>query len=267
MNDFFLKKTANELRLKILDMAVKKSKGHIGGTFSCLDILVYLYYSKFLNITKNNISKHNRDRLILSKGHACLALYLIFENLGFMSKEKLDSYGENNGLGAQLDINIPGVDWNTGSLGHAIGVMSGFSIGNKKNKYIAIVGDAEMDEGSIWEALVFAGENKLSNVIVVVDRNRLSVTEKLDDVGIYRNFMKIIASLGWNGYEINGHDFHEIDSTFKKIRANKKPSIILANTIKGKGVSFMENSISWHHGIPNEYEYKIARNDLLRGFE
>jgi len=261
------KSKAAELRLKILNLAVKKSKGHLGGTFSCLDLMVYLFYSNFLNISKKNHNNKKRNKFILSKGHACIAQYLILNDLKIISKKTLNSYGSDGGLGAQLDINTPGVDWNTGSLGHSLGVISGMaaSSDNPHKKFVTIVGDAEMDEGSVWEALAFCGEKKLSNVVVIIDRNRLSVTDTLEDVGIFRDFHNIVNSLGWNSYEINGHDFIEMEKVFKKIKVSKKPVIILANTIKGKGISFMENSIKWHHAIPTNEEYKLAEKELRNG--
>ena len=266
MNTSELINISNKIKLEVLELAVLKGKGHLGGTYSCLDLLVALYYGDVLNINANNFEGNERDRFILSKGHACLALYVILEDLGIITKDVLNSYGENGGLGAQLDISVPGVDWNTGSLGHALGVVSGIAMASKMNHKnfhaYTILGDAEMAEGSVWEAIAFAGDHCISNVIGIIDRNRLSVTEVLEDDGIFRNYAAIVESLGWVALEINGHDYEEILEALNKAKNNKKPTMILANTVKGKGVSFMENSLKWHHSIPSSKELEIARIEL-----
>lgn len=266
MDKLSLARISNKIKLDVLELAVLKGKAHLGGTFSCVDLLVSLYYGKILKINPTQPLWENRDRFILSKGHACLALYVILQDLGFITKKQLNTYGENGGLGAQLDVSIPGVDWNTGSLGHALGVISGIALSSKidKNSFYAftILGDAEMSEGSIWEAISFAGDKNISNLICVIDRNRLSVTEILENDGIFRNFQSTLNNLGWDALEINGHDFDEIFTAFEKAKNNKKPTMILANTIKGKGISFMENSLKWHHGIPTNEELQIARREL-----
>ena len=266
MNTSELINISNKFKLEVLELAVLKGKGHLGGTYSCLDLLVALYYGDVLNINANNFEGNQRDRFILSKGHACLALYVILEDLGIITKDVLNSYGENGGLGAQLDISVPGVDWNTGSLGHALGVVSGIAMASKMNNKnfhaYTILGDAEMAEGSVWEAIAFAGDHCISNVIGIIDRNRLSVTEVLEDDGIFRNYAAIVESLGWVALEINGHDYEEILEALNKAKNNKKPTMILANTVKGKGVSFMENSLKWHHSIPSSKELEIARIEL-----
>ena len=266
MNTSELINISNKIKLEVLELAVLKGKGHLGGTYSCLDLLVALYYGDVLNINLNNFEGNERDRFILSKGHACLALYVILEDLGIITKDALNSYGDNGGLGAQLDISVPGVDWNTGSLGHALGVVSGIAMASKMNNKsfhaYTILGDAEMSEGSVWEAIAFAGDHCISNVIGIIDRNRLSVTEVLEDDGIFRNYAAIVESLGWVALEINGHDYEEILEALNKAKNNKKPTMILANTVKGKGVSFMENSLKWHHSIPSSKELEIARIEL-----
>jgi transketolase len=266
MDDIKLNSISRKVKVKVLELATSKGKGHLGGTFSCLDLLVALYYDNHLSIDPQNSLWENRDRFILSKGHACLALYIILEDLGFLSADELQSYGENGGLGAQLDTSVKGVDWNTGSLGHALGVASGMAMASKidNRNYFAwtMLGDAEMSEGSVWEAICYAGDKKINNLICIVDRNRLSVTEILENDGIFRNFESTLNNLGWNSIEINGHNFNEISIAFQNAKASQKPTMILANTIKGKGVSFMENNLKWHHGVPSEDELKIARFEL-----
>lgn len=261
-----LEQKARNIRLEALDYTVKKKRGHLGGTFSCVDILVSLYYGDLLKIDPHNPSWPDRDRFILSKGHACLGLYSILVDLGFISRNKLESYGENGGLGGQLDISIPGVDWNTGSLGHALGVCAGIALGsklsNKRYYAITLLGDAECSEGSIWEALIFAGQHKLNNLIGIIDRNRMSVTDVLDDNSFYAKFSLIIPSLGWKYVEINGHSFPDIINAITSAKQSDIPTLIVANTIKGKGVSFMENDPQWHHAVPGEAQLKLARQEL-----
>jgi len=256
---------AKFIRLRALEKTVEKNRGHLGGTYSCTDLLVALYY-EVLNIGPRNPKLDYRDRFILSKGHACLALYAILVDVGFIKEDVLNTYGNNGGLGVQLDVSIPGVDWNTGSLGHALGVTSGMALAAKldnKNYFAySILGDAEFDEGSIWEAIAFASDHNLNNLICIVDRNRLSVTEVLEDNAIFRNLGSIMESFGWHYQEIDGHSFPEILEALENAQLSDRPSLILANTVKGKGVSFMENGLKWHHSVPTKEEYEIAKKEL-----
>jgi transketolase len=261
-----LEAKARRIRLAALEYTVAKGKGHLGGTYSCTDLLVALYYGGILRVDPKNPRKPDRDRFILSKGHACLALYSILIDLGFLPPETMATYGEDGGLGAQLDTSIPGVDWNTGSLGHAMGVTSGMALAARMDKRdniaVSILGDAEVAEGSIWEAIAFASDLGLSNLVTIIDRNRLSVTEVMEDDAIFRNFRPKMESFGWRCLEINGHSYPEIMDAFKTVRTGGRPTMILANTIKGKGVSFMENVLKWHHTVPTQKELEIARREL-----
>jgi transketolase len=204
----------------------------------------------------------------LSKGHACLAYYSILRQLGEISDEKFYSFATNSGLGAQLDTSIPGVDWNTGSLGHSIGICAGLSLAStlddKNGKAVTLIGDSELSEGSTWEAIAFCGDNKLSNVIVIVDRNRLSVTTRIDLDSIYKGLEQKIRLFDWNFIEIDGHSHDEIANSLNVAFNSKKPTMILANTIKGKGVPFMENNITWHHKKPSILELEVAKKELLK---
>lgn len=260
-----LKSIAKQIRLSALEQTVTKKKGHLGGTFSCVDILVTLYYST-MRIDPQNPKWSGRDRFILSKGHACLALYPILADLGFITKATVDSYGTNGGLGGQLDINTPGIEWNTGSLGHALGVATGMALSARLDKLdyhiFVVVGDGECAEGSIWEAVMFAGQHGLSNITCLVDRNRLSVTTALDDDSFFRNLETVLPAFGWAYEEIDGHNIDELVDKLSLSRQSTKPRFIIANTLKGKGVSFMENEAKWHHSVPSEVELKIAREEL-----
>ncbi len=263
----FLKNKARWIRLQVLESINRAGKGHIGGTFSCVDILTALYYGKFISNAKS--LKQNRDKLILSKGHSCLALYAILWDLGVISKNKYLSYGKDGGLGGQLDVNTAGVDFNTGSLGHAIGVGCGMALAlkktKKKNFAYVLLGDAELFEGSIWEAIIFASEMKVNNLICIIDRNRFMVTDSIEDGSIYKDLKIKITKFGWDFFEIDGHNIGEIINTLKIVRNSEKPVMILANTIKGKGVSFMEGSVGWYTQTPSAEEFLRAKRELTRG--
>ena len=264
-----LEKKANRVRLETLETIYKSGKGHIGSTFSCCELLVALYFGKVLNFNLKRIKDKNRDRFILSKGHACLALYAIFRDLRIISQKKFLSYGKDGGLGGQLDVNIPGVDFNTGSLGHSIGVGEGMTLAGKLDNLnytvYTLIGDSELYEGSCWEAIIFAGDQKINNLVVIIDRNRFMVTDKLEDNAIYKELDVKIKKMGWDYFEIdNGHDFKQIIPTLKKATSSKKPAMVIANTIKGKGISFMENGLGWYTQVPSKEEYEKAKEELLK---
>lgn len=262
-----LEKKAQWVRLEVLKAAVKSGKAHIGGTFSAVELLVVLYYGNVLKFKIDDPSWKNRDRFFLSKGHACTALYAIFRDLGIISNSLYATYGKNRGLGGQLEITIPGIDFNTGSIGHSVGVCAGVALAAKldgKNyKAYTIIGDSELYEGSIWEAIIFASEHKLNNLIVIIDRNRLMVTDEIDDTGLYKDFKKKILAFGWSYFEADGHNFSSLISTLIKVRKAKNPTLIVANTVKGKGVSFMENNIKWHNANLSDDEIKRAKEEIL----
>lgn len=266
-----LQRKAQKVRYEVLESVERAGKGHLGGTFSCIEILVVLYYGGVLRIDVNNPALGGRDRFILSKGHACLAIYSIFRDLGVISNQDFQSYGKDGGLGGQLDINMPGVDFNTGSLGHSIGVAVGMAISAKKNKQnckvFTLIGDSELYEGSLWEAIIFASEQKLNNLICVIDRNRLMVTDVIDEGGVYLNFKEKIESFGWSYIEVDGHDLDKLAVVFKIARIANKPTMILANTIKGKGVSFMENDLIWHHRVPSKEQFILAKKEITSDFK
>jgi transketolase len=262
-----LSETAKHVRIHALESVVKVGRGHLGGAFSCIEILVALYYSGFLKIDPSNPRAQNRDYFLMGKGHACISLYPILADLGFIGEAELETYGKNGGLlGGQLDVNLPGVEYNTGSLGHVLGICAGIAKGltmsGQDNRAIALVGDAEMEEGAIWEAIFFAAEHGLSNLACIIDRNKLSVTRMIDDEILFKNFADKIRFMGWDCHVINGHDFTELFAVFEKIETADKPTMVLANTIKGKGVSFMENELKWHHSVPSEKEVHAAQLEL-----
>lgn len=264
-----LEKKARWVRRVVLESIASSGKGHIGGTYSCTDLLVALYYAGILRVDPKNPKWNDRDRLLVGKGHACLALYAIFMDLGFISRERFAQYGQDGGLGGQLDVSVPGVEYNTGSLGHVLGIAAGMALAAKLDvksyRAYALMGDAECYEGSVWEALMFAGQHKLDKLVGIIDRNRLSVTDVLDDDSFFKDFKAKITTFDWDCHEINGHSFSEILAVFKEAKNARRPVMIIANTIKGKGISFMENGIKWHHGVPSESELELARKELSLG--
>ena len=246
---------------------MRAGKGHLGGSFSCVELIVSLYHGKFIRIDPKEPRNLNRDYFIMGKGHACLALYPILLDLGFISKERYSEYGKNGStLGGQLDVTIPGVEYNTGSLGHALGICAGIAkasqMDGRDSRAIALIGDAECDEGAIWEAIFFAAEHKLNNLVCIIDRNRLSVTKVIESGVLFREFEKKMNLFEWDCHVIDGHDYEQIFEALERAAGATKPTMILANTIKGKGVSFMENEVKWHHSIPTQKEVEIARQEL-----
>ncbi len=261
-----LERRSKWVRLHVFESAVRAKKGHLGGTFSCTDLLVALYYGGIMKFDPKNLKWTERDRFLIGKGHACLALFHIWENLGMLDGSELANYGANGGLGGQLDMSIPGAEHNTGSLGHVIGIGAGLAMAAKldgrHSKTFAMIGDAECDEGSIWESIMFASEHGLSNLICIVDRNRLSVTDVVEDDRGSGKLEDKLRTCKWDCRVIDGHSFDAILGAFSNLDALDKPLMIIADTVKGKGVSFMENGIKWHHSIPTKEETLIARAEL-----
>ena len=264
----FLEDKSFWLRKSVLQSA-QKSGGrgaHLGGTMSCIDILTYLYFGKVLKFNPKKPKAPNRDRLLVGKGHAHLALFHIWSNLGFFKRKKLEEYGKNgSSLGVQLDMFIPGSEYNTGSLGHAVGIGTGVGLKSKidKNKFkiYCLLGDGECESGSIWESVLCASRLKIKDLIVIVDMNKFSefqILSSKSDLELKKKF----KSYDWNVEIINGHSFNEMEKVFKKKYHNDYPTAIIANTIKGKGVSFMENNVEWHHQAPNPKQFKKALSEF-----
>ncbi|MBI2870514.1 MAG: transketolase [Candidatus Omnitrophica bacterium] len=262
-----LEEKARRVRLSVLESIVASGKGHIGGTYSCTDLLVALYYAGILRFNFRDPRWPDRDRFLIGKGHACLALYSIFTDLGLLPDARFDTYGQDGGLGGQLDTSIPGVEYNTGSYGHVLGIAAGIALAAKMDqkslRAYALMGDAEMYEGSVWEAIVFAGHHKLDRLVGIIDRNRLSTTDMLDDDSFFKDFKEKMRSFDWDCHEFNGHSFPEILDVFDRIRNALRPVMLIAHTVKGKGISFMENGIKWHHGVPTATEAERARRELV----
>ncbi len=244
-------KYSSGMRKLIFDVYLKRG-GHLSTSFSCIEILVSLHYGNFVKISKNNYKNKNRNTFVLSKGHADLAYYTLMFNLGLISKKIL--YNKTNSeiflLGGHVDHKIPGVELTTGSLGHGLSFSAGISLAVKKNnknyKQYVLLGDAECSEGSVWEAALFASYHKLGNLIAIIDRNNIGALDYLKNFTSLEPFKKKWESFGWSVQEVNGHSITQLLESYKKCENSKKPNIIIANTIKGKGIKLLENSPIWH---------------------
>ena len=242
--------------------------GHPGGSLSIADILTVLYF-KEMNIDEKEPKLENRDRLILSKGHCSPALYSVLANRGFFEAEKIKTFRKLDGmLEGHPDMKkVPGVDMSSGSLGQGLSVADGMAIAAKMDKkdlrIYCICGDGEIEEGQIWEAAMTASHYKLDNLCVIVDNNGLQIDGEVKDVMSIYPIDEKFKSFGFEAINIDGHNIEEIIEALEKAKTIKgKPTVIVAKTIKGKGVSFMENNVAWHGKAPNEEEYKIALSDL-----
>jgi transketolase len=249
-----------KLIYRIVELSSKAKEGHIPSALSILDI-IWVIYNNFtnLNLIKNKSNK--RDFVILSKGHGCLAQYVVLENKNFFSKNSLDTFCEyNSNFGGHPDSNkIKGIECSTGSLGHGLPFAAGIAYGNKllkiNSKIICIIGDGECNEGSIWETFLIASHHKLNNLICIVDKNK-STDRALKIDNLFAKF----NSFGWGCVEINGHSQSEIKKAL--LKRSKKPLAIIANTIKGKGIKFMENNPEWHHKNVDSHLLQKIRSKL-----
>jgi len=265
----YLLKKANWVRNKVLEMAVKAGAGHIAPSFSCVDILVALYYGKILHVNPRNPKWPGRDRFILSKGQAAVALYAVLAGCGFFPISELMKFTQKGSrLGGHTEDTIPGVEAFTGSLGHGLPIAAGMALAAKmdKKKHICVtlLGDGECHEGSVWEAAMFASHHRLNNLIAIIDNNGLSATDFLKSYLDLVPLKEKWESFGWETRVVDGHSFEELLEVLNGIgsRQSVKPLAIIAVTIKGKGVSFMENCPIWHYRIPVGRELKIARKEL-----
>ncbi|MBE7711455.1 MAG: transketolase [Cyanobacteria bacterium SIG31] len=265
-----LKKSALNVRRNILKMIHSAKSGHPGGSLSGADILTVLYL-KCLNIPKDwDLSNEyeNRDRFILSKGHASPLLYSVLAEKGLISEDELITFRK---YGSKLQGHpargyVAGVEASTGSLGQGLslgcGIAMGLKLDNNNAKVVVYLGDGELQEGSCWEAFMQAGHRSLDNLIAIIDRNKLQIDGCTEDVMSLGDVAMKIKEFGWETAEINGHDINEIYETIEKAKKSQKPYAIIANTIKGKGVSFMENQAGWHGKAPNDEQLAQALEEL-----
>ncbi len=265
-----LQDSAKEVRRNIVKMIHNAKSGHPGGSLSGADILTVLY-EKCLNIPSdwdNNPDFDKRDRFILSKGHASPLLYAILAQHGIIDKAELMTFRKINSRlqGHPAHGYIQGVETSTGSLGQGLSVGCGIALGLRLNdnpaKVVVYLGDGELQEGSCWEAFMQAAHRNLNNLIAIVDRNKLQIDGCTEDVMALGNVADKIKSFGWNTLEIDGHNIEEIYNAIKKAKLSEKPFAIIANTIKGKGISFMENQAGWHGKAPNDEQLELALKEL-----
>ncbi len=264
-----LKRRANWVRKKILEMIIIAGAGHIAPSFSCIEILVALYYGGILRINPKNPKWKERDRFILSKGHASVALYALLADLGFFPISDLNGFAkEGSYLGVHAEDTTPGIEASTGSLGHGLSIGAGLALAAKidKKRYITVVllGDGECHEGSVWEAAIFAAHRHLNNLVAIVDYNRLSATDFLKNYLQVEPLEKKWEAFGWEVAVVNGHSFKSLLSVLNIIRSrpSPKPLAIIASTTKGKGISFMENNAIWHYRVPVQRGLEVARREL-----
>lgn len=261
-------KITKEIRKEILKMKFTSQSPHIGSALSCVDILTVLYF-KIMNIYPKKPQAENRDRFILSKGHAASALYATLSQAGFFSKKILNTYCKDGSklAGHATKDCIPGIEASTGSLGHGLSIGAGMALAgkrdNKKYRVFVLISDGECDEGSTWEGILFANHHRLDNLVVVIDYNKLQATGRTNEVLNLEPFKQKWEAFGWGVREINGHNFDEIEKALCGVPFKKnRPSVIISHTIKGKGVSFMENKLEWHYKSPNKQEYNSAIKEL-----
>ena len=270
-----LEKIANNVRIDILEEVYNAKSGHIGGAFSIADILTVLYFNE-MNIDAKSPDSPDRDRLVLSKGHASAALYAVLAEKGYVDKEELKTFRNiDSNLQGHPDMNkVPGVDMTTGSLGQGLSVANGMALSSKLDsrgyRVYCILGDGELQEGQVWEAAMTAEKYQLDNLCVIIDANELQLTDTTMNVkGINQNDIEQkFRAFGFQTVVIDGHNIESIIRALTIAEMTKgKPTAIICKTIKGKGVSFMENQIDWHGKAPNDEEYKIAMQELKQEAE
>ncbi|MCM1264983.1 MAG: transketolase [Candidatus Gastranaerophilales bacterium] len=265
-----LKSICKQTRINILKMVHNASSGHIGGAFSGVEILNVLY-NKSLNISpewKNSDNFENRDRFILSKGHASALLYSVLAQRGFFPTEELMTFRKFSSRlqGHPCCKALEGIEVSTGSLGQGLaigcGMASGLKMDNNPAHVVVYMGDGELQEGSVWEAFMQASHRKLDNLIAIIDRNRLQIDGSTEDVMSLDPLDKKLEAFGWEVAEIDGHNINQIYETIETAKKSNKPFAIIANTTKGKGVSFMENNAGWHGKAPNDEQFEQALKEL-----
>ncbi|NCF42049.1 MAG: transketolase [Bacteroidetes bacterium] len=267
MEHSILQKKSIEYRKNILKIIFESGAGHTGGSLSCIDILNVLYNST-MDISPKNFSSFDRDHFIQSKGHSVEALYTVLLDCGFYSKEDLDTLNnfKSHFIGHPTK-KVLGVEHNTGALGHGLSVAVGMALGlkmdQKKYRVFTLLGDGELSEGSVWEAAMTASKYKLENLTVIIDRNKLQITGSTEEVNPVEPLQDKFLSFGFNVIEVNGNNISSLVEVFNKSLSEKdKPNLIIANTTKGAGISFMENQVSWHHKVPTPSEYDLAIKEL-----
>jgi transketolase len=267
-----LEKKTQEIRTLVLEMCAKAGTGHVTSSFSCAEILVALYYGGILRFDPKCPEWEDRDKFILSKGQASPILYAVLADLGFYSKDELGEFCSEKGIfGVHLQHDVPGVEITSGSLGQGIGIATGIALGHKMNRElpltVALLGDGECHEGSVWEAAMFASQNKLNNLIAIVDRNYLCATHFTENSLSLEPLVGKWESFGWETYTVDGHDIEALLKVMKNIRSRTTtgPIAIIAETVKGKGVDFMCDHPLWHGIAPTGEQIEQAFEELKKG--
>ena len=273
MNKKELQIVANEVRKGIIVGVYNAKSGHPGGSLSATECLVYLYF-KELNVDPQNPDMETRDRFVLSKGHAAPGFYATLAAKGYFPMKEMESLRH---IGSMLQghpaINIPGVDMSTGSLGQgvsaAVGMALGARVDGKSYRTYALLGDGELEEGQVWEAAMLAGNRKLDNLCLIVDNNNLQIDGTLEEVNSPYPIGEKFAAFGFHVIDVaDGNDFDQLDAAFEEARNTKgMPSVIVMKTLKGKGVSYMENAVGWHGQAPKADLYKVAMDELTKAGE
>ena len=273
MNKLELMKTANEIRKGIVTALLSAKAGHPGGSLSATEIFTYLYFEE-MNVDPKDPKKADRDRFVLSKGHTAPGLYSTLAQKGFFPKEDLVTLRHTGSyLQGHPDMtHSPGVDMSSGSLGQGISAAVGMAIAGKLDnadyRVYTLLGDGEIQEGQVWEASMLAAHRKLDNLVVIVDNNNLQIDGAITEVNSPYPIDKKFEAFNFHVINIDGNDFDQIDAAFKEAKTVKgQPTAIIAKTVKGKGVSFMENQVGWHGKAPNDEEYKIAMEELEKAGE
>lgn len=264
-----LEEMAKKIRRDIIEEVYVAKSGHPGGSLSITDVLTVLYFNQ-MNISPDKVNDENRDRLVLSKGHSCPALYATLANRGYFSKELLKEFRKIDGvLQGHPDMKkIPGVDMSSGSLGQGLSAANGMALASKLEKrgfrVYCILGDGEIQEGQVWEAAMSAAHYKLDNLCVIVDNNNLQIDGEVSKVKNVYPIDEKFKSFGFETINIDGNNIEEIIEAFQQAKITKgKPTAIIAKTVKGRGVSFMENNVSWHGKAPSEEEYQKALSEII----
>jgi len=267
MTNIELEKKSIEYRKKILKYIVAAKAGHTGGSLSCVDVLNVLY-NQVMNVSPETFSSPDRDRYIQSKGHCVEALFVVLSDQGFFPESDLDSLNkyQSHYIGHPTR-KVNGVEQNTGALGHGLPLAVGTALAAKMDKkdyrVFTLLGDGELPEGSNWEAALTAAHYKLDNLVAILDKNELQITGPTASVCNTDPVDQKFEAFGWAVHHVDGHDFAALTDVFSKIPFTEgKPSLVIAHTTKGKGVSFMENNIKWHHGVPNPEQYEQALAEL-----
>lgn len=262
-----LRLKAEEIRKRVIQIIFKAKAGHTGGSLSSVDVLTALYF-KIMHYNPSEPGWSDRDRFIMSKGHSVEGLYCVLSRAGFLDDKVLDTYGDfKTILAGHPTRKVPGIELNSGALGHGLPVGVGMALAarmdDKKYKTYVLMGDGEQGEGSIYEAAMAAGHYKLDNLTAIIDRNGLQISGRTEDVMGLEPMRERWESFGWEVHEVDGNNIEALVELFADLKANGKPHLVISRTIKGKGVSYMENVAKWHHGVPTSEQLELA----MKGFD